>query len=225
MDYIHFRRKGHGLHFRPALLYFQLLIEILLRNMVLYIRLFRKSQFIGGMMFQIGEVAVYPGHGVGKIEAIEEKEFSGTKQSFYIIRILDTDMTIMIPVDGAGNAGLRCVIDTCDVTKVFEILKDKNIIHDNSPWNRRYKEYMERIKSGSIFEVATVLKELYNLRHWKELSFGEKKMFETARGLLTKELSIALDKEELKVEEEIEGIFIAVGGSENFKGNGAQQKG
>ena len=129
-------------------------------------------------MFDVGEVAVYPGHGVGKIESIEEKEFSGTKQSFYIIRILDTDMTIMIPIDGAKNAGLRCVISSCDVTKVYEILKDKNIAYDNSPWNRRYKEYMERIKSGSIFEVATVLKELYNLRHWKELSFGEKKMFE-----------------------------------------------
>ena len=133
-------------------------------------------------MFQIGEVAVYPGHGVGKIESIEEKEFSGTKQSFYIIRILDTDMTIMIPIDGAKNAGLRCVIESCDVAKVYEILKDKNVTHDNSPWNRRYKEYMERIKSGSIYEVATVLKELYNLRYWKELSFGEKKDVRNSEG-------------------------------------------
>ncbi len=176
-------------------------------------------------MFQVGEVAVYPGHGVGRIEAIEEKEFSGTKQSFYIIRILDTDMTIMIPVDGAGHAGLRCVINSCDVTKVYEILKDKNVVHDSSPWNRRYKEYMERIKSGSIYEVATVLKELYNLRHWKELSFGEKKMFETARGLITKELSIALEKEELRVEEEIEGIFLSSNNNNNHKGNNANSKG
>jgi len=108
-------------------------------------------------MFEVGEVAVYPGHGVGKIESIEEKEFSGMKQAFYIIRIMDTDMTIMIPVDGAKNAGLRGVIDSGEVTKVLDILKEKNSIHDNAPWNRRYKEYMERIKSGSIFEVAMVL--------------------------------------------------------------------
>jgi len=102
-------------------------------------------------MFKVGEVAVYPGHGVGKIASIEEKEFSGTKQAFYIMRILDTDMTIMIPVDGPKTSGLRCVIDSCEVARVFEILKDKNTAHDNAPWNRRYKEYMERIKSGSIF--------------------------------------------------------------------------
>ncbi|MEN6615153.1 MAG: CarD family transcriptional regulator [Syntrophorhabdus sp.] len=170
-------------------------------------------------MFDVGAVAVYPGHGVGRIESIEEKEFSGTKQSFYIIRILDTDMTIMIPIDGAKNAGLRNVIDPDDVFRVYDILKDKNVIHDNSPWNRRYKEYMERIKSGSIFEVATVLKELYNLRYWKELSFGEKKMFEMARNLITKELSMSLGSEEPTIEQEIEEIFLS--NNSNQKGNTA----
>ncbi|HOJ70406.1 MAG TPA: CarD family transcriptional regulator [Syntrophorhabdaceae bacterium] len=159
-------------------------------------------------MFEVGEVAVYPGHGVGKIESIEEREFSGTKQAFYVMRILDTDMTIMVPVDSSKNTGLRCVIDSCEVKKVYDILKEKNTNHDNAPWNRRYKEYMERIKSGSIFEVAMVLRELYSLKVWKELSFGEKKMFEIARNLIKKELSIALTKDENEVEEEIEQIFI-----------------
>jgi len=159
-------------------------------------------------MFKIGEVAVYPGHGVGKIESIEEKEFSGTRQAFYIMRILDTDMTIMIPVDGEKNAGLRCSVGSTEVSRVYEILNDRNIAHDNAPWNRRYKEYMERIKSGSIFEVATVLRELYTLRIDKELSFGEKKMFEIARNLIKKELSIALDKEEAQIECEIESIYV-----------------
>jgi CarD family transcriptional regulator len=159
-------------------------------------------------MFEVGKVAVYPGHGVGKIESIEEKEFSGMKQSFYIMRILDTDMTIMIPIDGAKNTGLRTVIESAEVTRVYEILRDKNVAHDNAPWNRRYKEYMERIKSGSIFEVAMVLKELYSLKVWKELSFGEKKMFEIARNLIKKELSIALGKEEGEIEEEIDQIFL-----------------
>ena len=159
-------------------------------------------------MYKVGEVAVYPGHGVGRFESIEEKEFSGIKQAFYIMKILDTDMTIMIPVDGIKNAGLRGVIDSCEVMRVYEILKDKKVIHDNAPWNRRYKEYMEKIKSGSIFEVAMVLRELYSLRVWKELSFGEKKMFEIARNLIKKELSISLDKEEEEVEGEIESIFL-----------------
>jgi CarD family transcriptional regulator len=158
-------------------------------------------------MLKIGEVAVYPGHGVGKIERIEEKEISGTKQAFYIMRILDSDMTIMIPTDGADNAGLRYVIASRDVVKVYEILKDKNTNHDTSPWNRRYKDYMERIKSGSIFEIATVLRELYTLRTWKELSFGERKMFETARNLIKKELSIALSKDEDEIVTDIERIF------------------
>lgn len=158
-------------------------------------------------MFEVGEVAVYPGHGVGRIESIEEREFSGTKQAFYVMRILDTDMTIMVPVDGSKNAGLRSVINSNEVKKVYEILKEKNVVHDNAPWNRRYKEYMEKIKSGSIFEVAMVLRELYSLKVWKELSFGEKKMFEIARNLIKKELSIALTKDENEVEEEIEEIF------------------
>jgi CarD family transcriptional regulator len=158
-------------------------------------------------MLKIGEVAVYPGHGVGKIECIEEKEISGRKMAFYIMRILDSDMTIMIPVDGANNAGLRYVIATDEVMKVYDILKDRNIVHDNSPWNRRYKEYMERIKSGSIFEIALVLRELYSLRTWKELSFGERKMFETARNLIKKELSIALSKDEEEIVTDIESIF------------------
>jgi len=166
-----------------------------------------KEFLIGGIMFEVGEVAVYPGHGVGRIESIEEREFSGTKQAFYVMRILDTDMTIMVPVDGSKNSGLRSVINSSEVKRVYEILKEKNVVHDNAPWNRRYKEYMEKIKSGSIFEVAMVLRELYSLKVWKELSFGEKKMFEIARNLVKKELSIALTKDENEVEEEIEKIF------------------
>jgi len=163
-------------------------------------------------MLKVGEVAVYPGHGVGKIESIEEKEISGTKQAFYIMRIIDSDMTIMIPVDGSHSAGLRYPIGSAEVMKVYDILKDKNFVHDTSPWNRRYKEYMERIKSGSIYEIAMVLRELYNLRTWKELSFGERKMFETARNLIKKELSIALSKNEDEVVTDIESLFVKAAG-------------
>lgn len=158
-------------------------------------------------VFCVGEVAVYPGHGVGRIEAIEERELSGSKKNFYILRILDSDMTIMVPVDGVENSGLRPICGIEEVKKVYEILKEKTFVRDNSPWNRRYKEYMEKIRSGSIFDVASVLKELYSLKLWKELSFGEKKMFEMAKNLLKKELSFALKKEEDVIEAEIESII------------------
>ena len=157
--------------------------------------------------FKVGEKVVYPAHGVGVIESIQAKTISGSARKFYMLRILDSDMTIMIPTDGAQNAGLRYVIASRDVVKVYDILKDKNTNHDTSPWNRRYKDYMERIKSGSIFEIATVLRELYTLRTWKELSFGERKMFETARNLIKKELSIALSKDEDEIVTDIERIF------------------
>jgi CarD family transcriptional regulator len=157
--------------------------------------------------FKVGEVAVYPGHGVGRIESIEEREFCGQRQAFYILRILDTDMTIMVPVNGARTAGLRCIIDQKDVERIYEILKEEPVIHDNIPWNRRYKEYMEKIKSGSLYDVAFVLRELYCLRSLKELSFGEKKMFEMAKNLLKKELAFALNLEEEKVERKIEELF------------------
>lgn len=159
------------------------------------------------IVFKVGEVAVYPGHGVGRIESIEEKEFCGQKQAFYVLRILDTDMTIMVPVNGVKNAGLRCIIDSKDVQKVYEILKEEPVIHDGVPWNRRYKEYMERIKSGSLFEVAVVLRELYYLKCSKDLSFGEKKMFEMAKNLIKKELSFALKTDEEEIEKEIDRIF------------------
>jgi CarD family transcriptional regulator len=111
------------------------------------------------------------------------------------MRILDTDMTIMVPVDGTKNAGLRYVIDPFEAAKVFEILREKArpmIIYPGTGVQRLYGED----KSGSIFEVAMVLRELYSLRSWKGLSLGEKKMFEMARNLIKKELSIALDKGE-----------------------------
>lgn len=154
-------------------------------------------------MFKVGDLAVYPAHGVGKIESIESKSIGGNRQDFYIMRILENDMKIMIPIQNAESVGLRELIASKDVTKVYDILKTKEIAVNGGTWNRRYREYMEKIKTGSIYELAEVLRDLTVLKNDKELSFGERKMLDTARGLLLKELSIVLSISEDQVEKNI----------------------
>ena len=158
-------------------------------------------------MFEIGDLAVYPAHGVGRIEAIESREISGEKQNFFIMKILDNNMIIMIPVDNVESVGLRDVIDVGEVTKVYDIMKKRDIPADNQTWNRRYREYMEKIKTGSVYEVAEVLRDLYLLKVDKDLSFGERKMLDTARSLLLRELSIAKETDETAIMSDISDIF------------------
>lgn len=154
-------------------------------------------------MFRIGDLAVYPAHGVGKIESIETKSIGGKKQDFYIMRILDNEMKIMIPIPNAEAVGLRGLIDQVDIPRVYDILKSREISVNGGTWNRRYREYMEKIKTGSIYELAEVLRDLTVLKGDKELSFGERKMLDTARSLLLKELSIVQEVSEDDVEKEI----------------------
>lgn len=158
--------------------------------------------------FKIGELAVYPAHGVGTILGIESREVSGQSKHYYILKILDSEATIMVPVDTASTVGLRKIVKKSMVLKVYDILKEKKEISlDNQTWNRRYREYTDKIKSGCVLEVASVLRDLYMLKHDKELSFGERRMLDTAKNLLIKELSIAKNLKAEKVEEEIYRIM------------------
>ena len=158
-------------------------------------------------MFKIGDRAVYPAHGVGVIEDIKCRVISGAKRTFYVLRIVDKDMTIMIPTDNAQTVGLREIIDKKEVPKVFRILAERNVGVDCQTWNRRYREYMEKIKSGSVFEVAEVLRDLVLLRCDKDLSFGERQMLDLAQNLLVKELSIAKNMAEEKMRLRLQSIF------------------
>lgn len=154
--------------------------------------------------FKIGEMAVYPAHGVGIVQAIESKSFSsGKKESFYILRILDTGITIMIPMGNAQQVGLRTVMDATAVRSVYKILKEREVELEPKPWNRRYRQYMEKLKSGSPFEIAEVLRNLLLLKAEKALSFGERKMLDAARSLLVKEISIAKAVPEAAVEADL----------------------
>ena len=156
--------------------------------------------------FKVGDNAVYPGHGVGTVIAISTKEISGNKLDFYTIQILESGMKIMIPKNNVESVGLRPIISKEEAGKVISILKETNVKIDNQTWNRRYREYMEKIKTGSVYEIAEVLRDLFLLKVDKELSFGERKMLDTARGLLLKELALATSKEELQAEE-VQKIF------------------
>ncbi len=154
-------------------------------------------------MFQVGQLAVYPAHGVGRIESVQEREVSGTPSQFYIMRLIDTDMIIMIPTTNARNIGLRDVIDNQAVGEVYEILRSRPARLNNQTWNRRYRDYMDKIKTGSPFRVAEVLRDLTLLKTEKDLSFGERKMLDTAKNLLIKELSLVNEKEEIEIEAQL----------------------
>lgn len=158
-------------------------------------------------MYKVGDLAVYPAHGVGVIEKIERQEISGCQQDFYVMRILDNDMIIMIPTNNVDNVGLRDIICQADVPKLYSVLKKTDAIINNQTWNRRYREYMDKIKTGSIFEVAEVYRDLLILKIDKDLSFGERKMLDTARNLLVKEISLAKKVREEQIENDLDSIF------------------
>jgi len=160
-------------------------------------------------LFKVGEKVVYPAHGVGVIESIQKRVVSHTEKIFYMLRILDSNMTIMIPTENVTSVGLRRIIGRDMVSKVYKILREKKVEIDQQTWNRRYREYTEKIKTGSVLEIATVMRDLFVLKGNKELSFGERKMLDTARNLLVKELSIARSHPEEKIMEELQEIFAA----------------
>ncbi len=158
-------------------------------------------------MFKVGDLAVYPAQGVGIIESIESREVMGSSQAFYIMKILGSNMKIMIPLNSAKSVGLREIISAKEIPKIYDILKNKDITIDKQTWNKRYRDYLEKIKTGSVYEVARVLRDLFILKNDKDLSFGERKMMDTAKGLLIKEISIATKSEEAKIEEDINALF------------------
>jgi CarD family transcriptional regulator len=157
--------------------------------------------------FEVGDKAVYPVHGVAEVVALEQRDVGGNKVPVYILKILDTGLKIMVPTTNAGSVGLRDLISSKQVKEVYSILRSRDIPRDTQTWNRRYREYMEKIKTGSVFEIAEVLRDLSVLRATKELSFGERKMLETARQLIVKELALAKGVGDDKIGGEIDAIF------------------
>lgn len=157
--------------------------------------------------FKVGDKVVYPGHGVGEIKSVVTKIVAGTEQQIVDITLLDSGMKIMVPASQAEAVGLRKVVDKKAVDKVYQILRDRNFKIDTQTWNRRFREYSQKIKTGSVYEIAEVLRDLSVLSVDKELSFGEKKMLDTAQTLLVSEIAIAKARSHDKVMVELKEIF------------------
>ncbi len=157
--------------------------------------------------FSKGDLAVYPAHGVGYIESIESKEINGDTMNFYMMKIVENGMVIMIPTSNVESVGLREVIPEKEVPEVYKVMQEKAQGADNQTWNRRYREYMDKIKTGSIYDVAEVFRDLFQLKLEKDLSFGERKLLDTAQNLLVQELSMAKDVDEKAMMQEIENLF------------------
>jgi CarD family transcriptional regulator len=158
-------------------------------------------------LFKVGDKAVYPAQGVAEVISIEEKDIAGNRLKFYVLRILDTNRKIMVPVNNAKSVGLRRPISEEEIEEIFAILRERTIAFDNQTWNRRYRGFMDKIKTGSVFDVAEVMRDLYRLKAEKSLSFGERRMLETARALIVKEIAVTREKSEENIQAEIEEIF------------------
>ena len=159
--------------------------------------------------FKEGDLAVYPAHGVGIIESIETKVVNGERHDFYILKVLENGMVIMIPTWNVDSVGLRDIIKEEEIPELYDVIRSDSLESpiENQTWNRRYREYMEKIKTGSLFDVAEVFRDLYLLKLSKDLSFGERKLFDTAQVLLVKELSTAKNTDEKVIISEIETLF------------------
>lgn len=157
-------------------------------------------------MFKIGDKVVYPMHGAGVIEAIEEKEVLGQIRQYYILRLPIGDMKVMIPINNSAEVGLREIIEPKEVKQVMGVLQGKTSVMSTN-WNRRYRANLEKIKSGDIYEVAEVVRNLLTRDREKGLSSGERKMLENARQILISELALVTELEEEKTRSLIDGVF------------------
>jgi len=163
---------------------------------------------LGIREFKVGDLAVYPAHGVGRINSIETKMVNGETHDFYMMKIIENEMLIMIPTWNVEQVGLRDIIDEEEIPKVYDVMKKReDMAAEPQTWNRRYREYMDKIKTGSLYDVAEVFRDLTLLKLNKDLSFGERKLFDTAQTLLVMELSTAKNTDEKTILSEMELLF------------------
>jgi CarD family transcriptional regulator len=161
---------------------------------------------LANIEFEIGDSVVYPHHGAGKVIRKEQKEVLGESREYLTIKILHNDMTVMVPTANAAIAGLRRVIDEETVKKVLAVLQDECSEMPKN-WNRRFKHNRDKIKTGDIYELAEVVRNLATRESEKGLSTGEKQMFTRAKKILASELMYALEMEEDKVEQHIHNLI------------------
>lgn len=158
-------------------------------------------------MFGIGDKVVYPMHGAGVIEAIEEREVLGEFRQYYVMHIPVGNMKVFIPLNNVDHLGIRQIISKAEIPKVFKILENESQL-PTLAWNRRYRANLDRIKSGNIFSVAEVVRSLSQRDREKGLSAGEKKMYENASQILISELILAEDSPEEEMRRRLKGLLV-----------------
>lgn len=157
--------------------------------------------------FNVGDMAVYPVQGVAEVMRIETLEISGFTSRFYVLKCLGSDNTIRVPLKNAEQVGLRNLVDDLEIGAVLDTLRNQTIQIEEPNWNRRQRRYYEKLQSGNLGEVAQVLRDLHLMSDRKELSYGERRVFENAMHLLVQELSVAQSASNDEVTEQIEQLL------------------
>ena len=159
------------------------------------------------MQFKVGDKAVYPAHGVGVIKRIESRQIGGTSQDFYVLQILSSGATLMVPTTSCERAGMRGLISDDEISNVYTILQSPGKV-SRTTWNRRFREFNDKLRTGSVGDIAEVLRDLCSLRGDKDLSYGEKKMMDKALSMLVSEISASSGRKEDEVETELSGMLL-----------------
>lgn len=159
--------------------------------------------------FEVGSTAVYPAHGVADIIGLETKQVGGQDLRFYHLQVRGSGLKIIVPINKAGENGMRPLAGPDEIDQMFDILRDHDVPTDRQTWNRRYRNFMEKIRTGSLNGVAEVYRDLSLLRSQKTLSHGEREMLRTARALLVGELAVARDSSETEIAEQLDALFTA----------------
>ena len=154
-------------------------------------------------MFKAGDKISYPMHGAGVIEAVEERLFLNEKKRYYILKFSEGDIKVHVPVETAKKAGLRSIISLEECCRVFESFKTLEDVEESANWNRRNRENLEKMKSGNVFEIASVIKSLLKREEKRSLSSSEKKMLGTSMQILVSELALASDQGDDEVRRKI----------------------
>lgn len=159
--------------------------------------------------FNVGEKAVYPTHGVAEVMALETKIIDSRQAQFYHLRVLGSGLKIIVPVAKAEENGMRPLADGEMIDELYDLLRDHEVPCDRQTWNRRYRGFMEKIRTGSLFEVGEVYRDLSLLKHTKNLSHGERQMLQTARNLVIRELSTVRGEPESAIAAELDSMLQA----------------
>lgn len=159
------------------------------------------------MQFKVGDKAVYPAHGVGVIKRIESRIIGGTNQDFYVLQILSSGATLMVPTSGCARAGMRGLISDGEIENVYAILRSPGKV-SHTTWNRRFRDFNDKLRTGSVSDIAEVLRDLCSLKGDKDLSYGEKKMLDKALAMLVAEISAAAGRDTSEVEIELSQLIM-----------------